>query len=40
MLDDGYTVYFMDLEYSEKALESLLKSIADGDNIIFEEVLR
>lgn len=37
MLEDGFVLYYLDIEYSDESLADMLRAMADGENITFEE---
>lgn len=37
MLEDGFVLYYLDIEYSDELLSDILHAMVDGENILFEE---
>jgi len=37
VFNKGYTLYYLDIEYSDESLADMLRAMSDGENILFEE---
>ena len=37
MLEDGFVLYYLSIDYSDESLGDMLGAMADGDNILFTE---
>jgi nitrate reductase beta subunit len=37
MLEDGFALYYLDIEHSDESLAEMLRAMSDGENITFTE---